>query len=194
MRPRKARPSIWFWSIVLGIMLSGVPCFGASDGDIPAGLHRCLVKALLMSGTVQQRDMGDVPGHEPVLALMRGCDPRYQGLAVYALGEMKCQEAADDLIVLLKSDNMHLRHNAARALGKIGEAKAVMPLIEVLCCPNEAVVVQSAAAVALGRLGDPRARRMLTHLTLAEKGRLKQKAVAALTQLNRHDEQEVAMK
>ena len=193
MRRRKARPSNWFWSIVVGIMLWGVPCVGASD-EIPADLHWTLVKALLISETDRQANVWDVPYHEPVLALMRDSDPEIQGFAAYALGEVKCNQAVNGLIVLLKSDNMHLRHIAARALGKIGDEKAVMPLIEVLCCQKEAVVVQNAAVLALGRLGDPRARRMLTHLTMIEKGCLKQKAAMALTQLNRQAERTLAMK
>ena len=48
------------------------------------------------------------------------------------------------------------------------------------------------AALALGRLGDPRARRILTHLTMTEEGRLKEKAVAALTRLNRRNELRLA--
>jgi HEAT repeat protein len=163
-------------------------------GDIPVDLQWALVKALLISNADQQINSWEAPSHQPVLVLLRQGDPCIQGFAAYALGEVKCSQAVDDLIDMLKSPNMHLRHIAARALGKIGDAKAVMPLIEVLCCQKEAVVVQTAASLALGRLGDPRAQRILSHLALTEQGCLKEKAVAALTLLNKTTDQRVARK
>jgi phycocyanobilin lyase subunit alpha len=46
-----------------------------------------------------------------------------------------------------------LRRNAARALGKLGDRRAVLPLIHCLRCPD--FYVREAAAQSLGMLGDP---------------------------------------
>ncbi len=48
-----------------------------------------------------------------------------------------------------------LRRNAARALGKLGDRRAVNPLLDCLVC--EDFYVREAAAQALGQLGDPAA-------------------------------------
>jgi len=194
MRTQKNGRSTWFLSVVVATMLWVMPGVGAAGDDIPADLQWTLVKALLVSDLDRQPNVWEVPYYEPVLVVLRQGDPCVRGFAAYALGEVKCHQAVDDLIVLLKSDNMHLRHIAAGALGKIGDAKAVMPLIEVLCRENEAVVVQSAAASALGRLGDPRAGRILHYLAYTEDGMLKRKAYTALTRLNRQNERTLASK
>lgn len=46
-----------------------------------------------------------------------------------------------------------LRRNAARALGKLGDLRAVLPLVRCLSCTD--FYVREAAALSLGMLGDP---------------------------------------
>lgn len=75
---------------------------------------------------------------------------------------------------------------AAETLGKIGDRRAVEPLIEVLETPHELGLME-AATEALGRLGDPRAVPALSHVL--EKGPLavRLKAVTSLGQIGGED-------
>lgn len=87
------------------------------------------------------------------------------GLRVYAawwLGRFRVAEprAIDVLIAALADEDDRtsaggypLRRNAARALGKLGDRRAVSPLIECLSCVD--FYVREAAAQSLGMLGDP---------------------------------------
>jgi len=63
-----------------------------------------------------------------------------------------------------------------------------MPLIEVICREDEPAPVQSAAILALGRLGDPRATRILTYLTLQETGWVQREASKAVVRIRSTDE------
>ncbi len=86
------------------------------------------------------------------------------GLRVYAawwLGRFRVSEpsAIDGLIKALQDEDDRtvaggypLRRNAARALGKLGDRKAVAPLIQSLHCSD--FYVREAAAQALEQLGD----------------------------------------
>jgi phycocyanobilin lyase subunit alpha len=93
--------------------------------------------------------------HHPDLSL------RYY--ASWWLGRFRVREPAaiDGLITLLGDEGLQtelggypLRRNAARALGKLGDLRAVPPLIECLNCPD--FYVREAAAQALEMLRDPR--------------------------------------
>ncbi|MBN1454376.1 MAG: HEAT repeat domain-containing protein, partial [Anaerolineales bacterium] len=61
--------------------------------------------------------------------------------------------AVEPLIAVLKTSDMDVRQSAAKALGQIGDARAMEPLIAAL---NDRQV-QRAAAEALGQIGDARA-------------------------------------
>jgi phycocyanobilin lyase subunit alpha len=94
------------------------------------------------------------------------------GLRVYAawwLGKFRVDDpvAIDVLIVALKDEadrtpegGYPLRRNAARALGKLGDLRAVPALIDCLDCDD--FYVREAAAHSLERLGDPSC---IPHLT-----------------------------
>jgi len=82
--------------------------------------------------------------------------------AAWWLGKFRVRDAAviDALIVALEEEadrteagGYPLKRNAARALGKLGDRKAVVPLINCLDCSD--FYVREAAAQSLGRLGDP---------------------------------------
>ena len=82
--------------------------------------------------------------------------------AAWWLGKFRIRDAAviDALIVALEEEadrtevgGYPLKRNAARALGKLGDRKAVMPLINCLDCSD--FYVREAAAQSLGMLGDP---------------------------------------
>ena len=99
---------------------------------------------------------------EQALANLQGND---LGLRVYAawwLGRFRVSEPAvvDALIAALTDEadrteagGYPLRRNAARALGKLGDRRAVHPLIEGLRCSD--FYVREAAAQSLEALGDP---------------------------------------
>jgi len=82
--------------------------------------------------------------------------------AAWWLGKFRIRDAAviDALIVALEEEadrteagGYPLKRNAARALGKLGDRKAVVPLINCLDCSD--FYVREAAAQSLGMLGDP---------------------------------------
>lgn len=99
---------------------------------------------------------------EQAIANLQGSD---QGLRYYAawwLGKFRVRESAaiDALIAALEDETDRtpeggypLRRNAARALGKLGDLRAVPGLIRCLDCSD--FYVREAAAQSLGMLGDP---------------------------------------
>lgn len=99
---------------------------------------------------------------EQAIANLQGQD---QGLRYYAawwLGRFRVRESAaiDALIATLEDETDRtpeggypLRRNSARALGKLGDRKAVPALIRCLNCSD--FYVRDAAAESLGMLGDP---------------------------------------
>ena len=77
------------------------------------------------------------------------------------------ETAVDPLIEALKDENFVVRSGAAKALGKIGDARAVDPLIKAL--QDEYSVVRSSAANALGWIGDVRVIDVLTYTASKDK-------------------------
>jgi len=119
-----------------------------------------------------------------IVALLDHNNHRVASAAAYALGEIRDAEAVPALVSALKSDRDHMRRIAAHALGKIGDRRAVMPLIEVLCNETQPVAVQAAAIMSLGRISDPRAQRILTHMNRSPQNWLQQTASVALLKIN----------
>jgi HEAT repeat protein len=114
--------------------------------------------------------------------------------AAWYLGHLKSPESVDVLIWALQDDRDRtdlggypLRRRAAEALGRVGDLRAVPPLIGALDCPD--IYVRDAVVWALGELGDLKAIPILLDLlktateqpyeTLIESlGKLAQKAKA----------------
>jgi len=65
------------------------------------------------------------------------------------------RKAVMSIIKALEDENSHVRRDVARSLGKIGDPRAVQPLIEALGDEDESV--RRAAARSLGRIGNPQA-------------------------------------
>jgi HEAT repeat protein len=76
-----------------------------------------------------------------------------QAIAIRILGKLRDRESVPLLTERLRSTSGEVRIAAADALGEIGDWSATLPLIEALNDPW----ARRAAAVALARLGDPRA-------------------------------------
>ena len=68
-------------------------------------------------------------------------------------GHIKAASAVEPLIATLKDKDSGIRYNAAHALGKIGDNRAVGPLIAVLLKDIDGSV-RASAAEALGHIGD----------------------------------------
>lgn len=112
---------------------------------------------------------------EQAIANLTHPDLSLRYYAAWWLGKFRVRESAavDALMAALtdESDRTELggyplRRNAARALGKLGDRRAVPGLIECLSCPD--FYVREAAAQSLGMLGDPVA--ISTLLPLLEGG------------------------
>lgn len=98
---------------------------------------------------------------EQAIANLQGSDSGLRYYAAWWLGRFRVRtpEAIDALIAALLDDSDRtpdggypLRRNAARALGKLGDRRAVPALLTCLDCPD--FYVREAAAQSLGTLGD----------------------------------------
>ncbi len=114
------------------------------------------------------------------LIKLAACDsPMVRRGAVYTLGERRALIAVAALIQRLEDRDRHTRRIAARALGKIGDARATAPLIRSLEDKDEALAVRCNAAWALGMIADPRAGRSLEAMTADSEKRLKSTCLKA---------------
>ncbi|MFB6219368.1 MAG: HEAT repeat domain-containing protein [Halobacteriaceae archaeon] len=80
-------------------------------------------------------------------------DPGLQLVVLKALGELGSEESTQPVADQLEADDARVRSRAARALGLIGDPRAVAPLGEVLGDAEEAENVRASAAWALVRIG-----------------------------------------
>ena len=98
--------------------------------------------------------------------------------AAHAIVSLPADEAANLLVPLLQDKLEFIRREAAYALGETRSRSAVTPLVDVLATDKEASV-RAAAAIALGRIGDPAAAsalaRVLSDLPGPGKGKKKPK-------------------
>lgn len=99
--------------------------------------------------------IGDANAVRPLISALR--DPGVRAAAITALGQIGAQ-AVDLLIGTLRDDDdahPHARALVAEALGQIGDARAVEPLVAAL--DDADGVVAAAAVAALKNFNDPRA-------------------------------------
>lgn len=89
-----------------------------------------------------------------LLALLEDGNEQVRTFAGVMLGSMKLSGAVPGLIKALVDPDMNVKNAAAEALGKIGDRRAVEPLI---CALSTDMWLQFPAAIALGEIGDPRA-------------------------------------
>lgn len=115
------------------------------------------------NGSGTSADMApDLTVEQAIANLQQRDDLSLRYYAAWWLGKFRVTDpvAIDALIEALSDDQdrapdggFPLRRNAARALGKLGDRRAVSPLIDCLSCPD--YYVREAAAQALEELGDP---------------------------------------
>ncbi len=118
-----------------------------------------------------------------VLAELRDVNKDKRRTAVMKLGMMGGEEAVLNLMMVVKNRNEDLivRGRAALMLGKIGDARAVGPLIEALDAPGFQTPLY--AAQSLGKLGDPRAIQPLLRLLDTDHDKFREAARESLTRL-----------
>lgn len=103
-------------------------------------------------------NIGDVKAVEPLIEALKDKNEEegVRWVATKALGNIS--GAVEQLIeVLKKTEEAKAREYAANALGNIGNAKGVDPLIEALKDKNNEFRVRMNAAKALGKIGDVKA-------------------------------------
>jgi HEAT repeat protein len=103
--------------------------------------------------------------------------------AVMKLGLAGGDQAVNALIMAVQNRNEDLivRGRAALMLGKLGDSRAVIPLIKALDAPGLQTPLY--AAQALGKLGDPRAVKPLLMLASSRDEKLSKAALEALERL-----------
>jgi HEAT repeat protein len=83
-------------------------------------------------------------------------DPGLQKIVIKAIGEIGSPESTQPVADRLVAENEEVRSRAARALGLIGDTRAIRPLADVLR-DDESDPVRASAAWALARIGTERA-------------------------------------
>jgi HEAT repeat protein/ElaB/YqjD/DUF883 family membrane-anchored ribosome-binding protein len=91
-------------------------------------------------------------------------DPALQKVTLRALGEIGSEESTQPVANRLAADNYEVRSAAARALGLLGDTRAIDPLADVLE-DDEADEVRASAAWALVQIGTERAHEVLADYT-----------------------------
>ena len=108
--------------------------------------------------------LGKIGSDEPVEMLLDYADtpknPQLQQVTLKALGEIGSEEATQVVADQLVVENETVRSYAARALGMIGDTRAISPLSDVLA-NDESDVVRGSAAWALVQIGTEDAREEL---------------------------------
>lgn len=118
-----------------------------------------------------------------LLADLRAYDKDRRRTAVMKLGMVGGDEAVRALINTLRNDHEDLitRGRAAMMLGKLGDIRAVSPLIQALDAPGFKTPIY--AAEALGKIGDPRAIEPLLTALESSNASLRQAVQDALRRL-----------
>ena len=99
--------------------------------------------------------IGDEEGLDAVLDYVDS-DPGLATPALKAVGEIGSEEATQDVADRLAADESEVRSQAARALGLIGDTRAIDPLTDLLE-DDETDEVRASAAWALNQIGTERA-------------------------------------
>lgn len=128
-----------------------------------------------MAGTNPQIDI--------ILTDLRGTDKEKRRMAVMRLGMIGGDEAVDILINTVENEyeDLIVRGRAAMMLGRMGNVRAVPPLIRALDAPGFQTPFH--AAESLGRLGDKRAVEPLLQVVEQSRDKLRDAALTALDRL-----------
>jgi len=96
----------------------------------------------------------DLNKADVLTGLLSDKDPEIIAQAVKILGDVKYTAVGPELIPLLKNENPRIKFFAAQALGRINEASAVQPLLDMIAANNDNdLYLRHAAVLALSRIG-----------------------------------------
>jgi HEAT repeat protein len=125
-----------------------------------------------------------------ILAELRDTRKEVRRTAVMKLGMVGGDQAVKALIRAVQNDHEDLivRGRAALMLGKLGDLRAVEPLIQALDAPGHQTPMY--AAQALGELGDPRAVEPLRVMANGVRDKAREAALEALKRLGYATERE----
>lgn len=125
-----------------------------------------------------------------LLADLRDINKEKRRTAVMKLGMVGGEEALRALIMVVKNDYEDLiaRGRAALMLGKLGDPRALQPLIDALDAPGYQTPLF--AAQALGKLGDPRAIAPLLTMLNSNHEKFREAALESLKRLGYIPEEE----
>lgn len=139
-----------------------------------------------MTNLAQRRDksaievLGKIGSEEPIEMFFdyieTDSDPHLQRVTLRALGEIGSDDATEAVAQQLRAEDDEVRSYAARALGMIGDPRAIAPLEDVLA-EDEAAPVRGSAAWALVQIGTEEA--LETVATFADDGDFLVEAEAA---------------
>ncbi|MFN8529563.1 MAG: HEAT repeat domain-containing protein [Anaerolineae bacterium] len=117
------------------------------------------------------------------LSELRDVSKEKRRTAVMKLGMLGGEEALRTLMLVVNNPNEDIivRGRAALMLGKLGDARAVDPLIEAL--DDSGYQTRLNAAEALGKIGDPRAIKALLRVTESDHDTVGDAARTALEKL-----------
>ncbi|MDX2162351.1 MAG: HEAT repeat domain-containing protein [bacterium] len=123
------------------------------------------------------------------LSELRDVSKEKRRTAVMKLGMLGGEEALRTLMVVVTNPNEDIivRGRAALMLGKLGDSRAVDPLIEALA--DSGYQTRLHAAEALGKIGDPRAIKALLRVVEADHDTVGEAAKTALKTLGYPDPQ-----
>lgn len=118
-----------------------------------------------------------------ILSELRDTNKEKRRAAVMKLGMLGGDDALKALIRTVENDKEDLivRGRAALMLGKVGDHRAVAPLIRALDAPGFQTPIN--AVQSLGQLGDERAIMPLVQIAETQTDRLREAALTALTRL-----------
>ncbi len=118
-----------------------------------------------------------------IMAELRDVNKDRRRTAVMKLGMIGGDEAIRTLMLIVNNhhEDLIVRGRAALMLGKLGDQRAVEPLIRALDAPGFQTTLN--AAEALGKLGDPRAVEPLLRVVEEHNDKIREAALAALRKL-----------
>lgn len=148
---------IFFYSILFFVSFV---CFTGNSPAQDIGQIRLDIASanpeLIRNALIQINNLRTEPASRLALPALHDPNEIVRATAATAVIYLPRPEAVRVLLPLLNDKAPFVRGEAAFALGEVGDASAVVPLIRVLQT-DRATEVRSAAAAALGRTGDPAA-------------------------------------